>query len=306
MMGYRAGELTNGVDPADYPPYDVHGVLPWSVLRADATPWQARKQWWRTHREVDDLAGREHVQILPHSRSGRHHKISNGKSRFDPMLAELAYTWYCPPGGRVVDPFAGGITRGAVAATLGLHYTGYDLSPTQVDANRRTAEQIGGAWTGTAGWHLGDAAAGIPLPDGAADYILTCPPYHNAERYSDDPRDLSVMDWDAHLHAITAVAADCHRLLRDDRLITWVVGDLRGPSGHLRALPERTLLALISAGFAPVNHQILVTPVGTMYRMLRRWWTNTRSAGRIHQHVYTLVKGDRRRAVAAIRDAAVC
>lgn len=301
-MKHRPGELTNGVNPDDYPPYDVHGVLPWTVLRADTGVWQERKRWWTAH-GIDDLAGREHVQIFSHGRSGRHHKISGGKSRFDPFLAELAYTWYSPAGGKVADPFAGGVTRGAVAAHLGRHYTGYDLSPRQVEANRRTAATISHAWTGSAEWHTADSPAGIPLPDGCADYILTCPPYHNTEQYSSDPRDLSVMSWDDHLHALTRVAAECHRILRADRFVTWVVGDLRDPAGHLRGLPEHTLRILTSAGFRPVNHQILITPVGTMYRMLRRWWTSTRSAGRIHQHMYTLVKGDRRRAVDAIREA---
>lgn len=27
--------------------------------------------------------------------------------------------------------------------------------------------------------------------DGGFDYVFTCPPYHNLERYSDDPADLS-------------------------------------------------------------------------------------------------------------------
>jgi hypothetical protein len=52
-----------------------------------------------------------------------------GTSIFDPVLCELAYRWFCPPGGLVLDPFAGGSVRGIVAAKLGRQYVGYDLRP---------------------------------------------------------------------------------------------------------------------------------------------------------------------------------
>lgn len=280
------------------PPLDTHGIYPWSVLRSDSAPWQARKRWWLHDMGVDDLAGRQGVEIFRHGRSGRHHRISGGKSRFDPVLAELMLTWYSPRGGLVIDPFAGGVTRGAVASHLGRRYHGIDLSPTQVDANQSEAHR----WPG-ATWETGDARDGLGVAPGTADYILTCPPYHSAERYSDDPRDLSVMTWDQHLAALAEIAGHAYEALADDRFLTWVVGDLRDHRGHLRCLPEHTLTILTGAGLHPVNHHILVTPVGTMHRMLRRWWTSTRTAGRVHQHVYTLVKGDRRRAVEAIRAA---
>jgi len=70
---------------------------------------------------------------------------SSGTSIFDPVLCELAYTWFCPPGGRVLDPFAGGSVRGIVAARLGREYTGIDLSERQVEANRVQAADIFGA-----------------------------------------------------------------------------------------------------------------------------------------------------------------
>src|SRR5690606_24417703 len=97
-------------------------------------------------------------------------------------------------------------------------------------------------------WTCGDALEVLPtLPAGGYDYALVCPPYHSLERYTDDPRDLSRMDWPAHLDAVAATARELYRLLADDRFVTWVVGDLRGPDGHLRQLPERTALLLADA-----------------------------------------------------------
>jgi DNA modification methylase len=65
---------------------------------------------------------------------------ATGTSIFDPALCELAYRWFCPPGGLVLDPFAGGSVRGIVAAKCGRLYIGIDLSERLVAANRAQAE----------------------------------------------------------------------------------------------------------------------------------------------------------------------
>lgn len=65
-----------------------------------------------------------------------------GVSIFDPVLTELAYRWFSPLGGHVLDPFAGGSVRGIVASALGRDYTGIELRDEQVVANRVQGEQI--------------------------------------------------------------------------------------------------------------------------------------------------------------------
>ena len=61
----------------------------------------------------------------------------SGTSEFDPVLAEVLYTWFSAPGHRVLDPWAGGSVRGIVAAALGRDYVGCELRAEQVDANRQ-------------------------------------------------------------------------------------------------------------------------------------------------------------------------
>jgi hypothetical protein len=82
-----------------------------------------------------------------------------GTSIFDPVLCELAYRWFCPPGGLVLDPYAGGSVRGIVAAKCGRRYIGIDLSERQVSANRAQAEAIcksdGNYAIPMAGWRRG-------------------------------------------------------------------------------------------------------------------------------------------------------
>lgn len=68
---------------------------------------------------------------------------ATGTSIFDPVLCELAYKWFSPAGGVVLDPFAGGSVRGIVAGWLGRPYVGVELRAEQVEANRQQALAIG-------------------------------------------------------------------------------------------------------------------------------------------------------------------
>lgn len=68
----------------------------------------------------------------------------SGTSIFDPVLCEVAYRWFCPPGGVVLDPFAGGSVRGIVAGMLGRSYVGIDLREEQIAANRIQWDRIKG------------------------------------------------------------------------------------------------------------------------------------------------------------------
>lgn len=88
--------------------------------------------------------------VLPDS------ELSSGTSIFDPVLCELAYRWFSPVGGRVLDPFAGGSVRGIVCAALGRHYTGVDLRAEQIEANR-------------AQWPAVAAQLGTPAPRAAEE-----------------------------------------------------------------------------------------------------------------------------------------
>jgi 1-aminocyclopropane-1-carboxylate deaminase/D-cysteine desulfhydrase-like pyridoxal-dependent ACC family enzyme len=63
---------------------------------------------------------------------------------FDPVLCELAYRWFCPPGGTIVDPFAGGSVRGVIASMMGFRYWGCELRGEQVIANRSQWVEIVG------------------------------------------------------------------------------------------------------------------------------------------------------------------
>lgn len=225
-----------------------------------------------------------------------------GTSIFDPVLCEVAYRWFCPPAGRVVDPFAGGSVRGIVAAWLGLAYTGVDLRAEQTAANDEQWAAIAKmhpGQPGTAEWLTGDSRDALPGL-GAADLVFSCPPYFDLEQYSDDPADLSnAGSYDAFLDAYATIIDRSVALLADDRFAVFVVGDIRGPDGSYRGLCADTIRLFGKAGAAHHNDAILVTAVGSLALRAARIFGGARRLAKAHQNVLVFVKGDPRKAVEA-------
>lgn len=116
-------------------------VPPFDVLNARDGWWRDRKRAWLGLGIQSELGREEGLTFGSGAkRPGRYPTWHEGKrpatsSIFDPVLCELAYRWFSPPGGQVIDPFAGGSVRGLVAAMLGRAYAGSELRGEQVQAN---------------------------------------------------------------------------------------------------------------------------------------------------------------------------
>jgi len=224
-------------------------------------------------------------------------EVGSGTSIFDPVICEIAYRWFCPPKGTVLDPFAGGSVRGIVASRLGRRYVGIELRPEQVAAN---VAQMNLADVFDPEWRQGDAREiARHAADIQADLIFSCPPYWNLERYSDDPADLSNMAREDFFTAYAAIIRDTIARLRKDRFAVWVVGDVRDDDGCYVNLPGRTVEAFEAAGARFYNDGILVTAVGSLPVRVGRQFEVSRKLGRTHQNVLVFVKGDPRKATEA-------
>jgi hypothetical protein len=221
-----------------------------------------------------------------------------GTSIFDPVLCELAYRWFCPPGGLVLDPFAGGSVRGIVAAKCGRRYIGIDLSERQVAANRAQAKAIC-AGDEMPGWVVGDAAADLGKLYCAADFVFSCPPYGDLEVYSDNPADLSTMEPAAFMAAYQRIVAAAVGQLKADRFACFVVGDYRDKRGFYRNFPWETVAAFAAAGAGLYNEAILVTAAGSLPIRAGKQFASTRKLGKTHQNMLVFCKGDPRKATEA-------
>lgn len=222
-----------------------------------------------------------------------------GTSIFDPVLCELAYRWFCPPGGLVLDPFAGGSVRGIIASKLGRPYFGIDLSKRQIEANRKQAARI--CSQPQPHWHVGDARN---LDDDFtlfADFIFSCPPYADLEVYSDDPRDLSTLDYGEFREAYADIIGKAVAKLKPDRFACFVVGEVRGPqhAAYYGLVPD-TIRAFEAAGAAYYNECILVTAAGSLPIRAARQFEASRKIGKTHQNVLVFAKGDPAKATTAI------
>lgn len=335
---------------------DRFTLPPFSVLDARGGWWQDRKRQW-IDLGLRSIEGRDARTFCGHSElkdafveainrkpdrtaksvreaieetgideaSAKTLAMTDGVSIFDPVLCEMAYRWFCPPGGHVLDPFAGGSVRGIVASVLGRRYTGIDLSPDQVAANRMQSEDMVDRKVYAAEdeptWIIGDCVdtlergysydddpedetAATMLPGcGAepfADFIWSCPPYHDLERYSDDPRDLSNMPWHEFERVYQRSVDESYRYLNDDRFAGFVVGEIRNrDTGGYRNLVGLTIDAFEQAGFTYYNEIVLVTSVGTLPLRTARQFVGSRKIGKTHQNVLLFVKGDPRAAAKA-------
>lgn len=295
---------------------DRFTLPPFTVLDTRSGQWQSRKRQWldlgiasqagRQSKEMDTWAGAHHGGTTDVSR-----KIlavtGGGASVFDPVLTELAYRWFTPEHGTILDPFAGGSVRGIVAGVLGRHYTGIDLRDEQVDANYEQSERIGSLNRYPEdvfpNWVTGDSIevtdrksdehVMLPVPSGGFDFIFSCPPYFDLERYSKDPLDLSNMKWPAFVDAYRKIIRQSVELLAPNRFAAFVVGEVRNRTdGTYRGFMPETIRAFEDAGAAYWNEAILVTPVITLAVRTSRPFVRSRKLGRCHQSVLVFVKGD--------------
>jgi hypothetical protein len=279
------------------------GVPPFTVLNAREGWWQDRKRAWISRGIASDEGRAENLtyDVTSMSADFRDRILAAGgtTSIFDPVLCELGYRWFCPPGGLVLDPFAGGSVRGIVAAMLGREYVGVDLRPEQVEANRAQAERVCGAGIVPA-WVEGDSAVVVPGLDVAADFVWSCPPYGDLEVYSDRADDLSNMDHADFIRAYRDIIAAAVGKLKPNRFAGVVVGDFRDGKGFYRNFVSDTISAFEDAGARLYNEAIVVTCVGSLPIRAGRAFASARKMGKTHQNCLFFVKGDPKLAAEAV------
>lgn len=161
-------------------------------------------------------------------RGGGKGKFGKTASIFNPHLAQMILSAYCPPKAKIYDPFAGGGTRGFIAAAMGHSYTGIEIRPNEVERILQQQEKLSTFFRIL----VGDATK--PAPEKDFDFIYTCPPYFNLEVYSKLPEDISTAsDYSAFLLAIKDSLRHCFGALKPNTLCIWVVGNFRDKNGKL-------------------------------------------------------------------------
>jgi hypothetical protein len=281
---------------------------PFSLLDARSGAWRDRKAEWisRYALGADTEATREAAKAyqIHDWAADRGTKLTgSGTSLFDPVLCELMYRWFCPPGGWVFDPFGGEATKGIVAAALGCKYVGIELRADQVRANREHAYRVG---LENCQWVVGDAA----LCDDIAtqrpfDLAFTSPPYFDLETYGGGDADGSEMgSYSGFVSWLVAILCRTVNRLALNRFLVVKLGDLRDDAGALRGLVHDVVIGLRHdyPGLHYYNELVLATPIGTLAVRTSAGFPVARKIGRGHQTVLVFWKGNPRSVKEVTRD----
>ena len=261
-------------------------IKPFSILDTRSKEWQERKRWWINTYNIQSELGRENTQ------SRARFWEDNTVSIFDATLCEKMYEWFCPKEGRVLDPFAGGSVRGIVATEMGYIYNGIDLSDEQIDANKKQSSKP--VWTqGDSEWVIDT------IQDKSQDFVFTCPPYYDLEKYTDDPADLSNMDEDSFDKKYFSIVKKATTKLKDNRFFAIVVSEVREQSltgnykiGKYKGLVWKTIRACEEAGLHFYNDMILFNSQHQASRVVDTYFERNRKVASVHQNILVFVKGN--------------
>jgi DNA modification methylase len=269
---------------------------PFSVLDTKSGDWQNRKRQWKKL-GIQSHLGREaecNVKTMSglspeeyEKKYGR--KPMEGVSIFDPALCELVYRWYCPEAGSILDPFAGGSVRGIVANYLGYNYTGIDIRQEQIDSNREQALKLLPV-NNQPQYYVGDSNEMIETLLPQYDLLFSCPPYADLEVYSDNPKDLSVMNYEEFINIYSQIIKKSVKKLKKNGYAVFVVGDIRDKKGYYRDFISHTKKAFIEAGAGLYNEAILLQPLGTAMLRAGKIFEAGGKLTKVHENVLIFKK----------------
>jgi DNA modification methylase len=278
---------------------------PFSVFNTRGGWWAERTSLWKRLGIKSEL-GREGVTTYKVTAEYMKSKSVSDVSIFSPVLCELAYRWFTREKATVLDPFAGGSVRGITAASLGRSYVGIDLSERQIKANKEQAAMVAPDEfdSGALSWVNDDSSRALckkfgPVggnKEGLFDFIFSCPPYGDLEKYSDDPDDISNMGYDQFLDTYSLIISRSIRRLKDNRFAVFVVANFRDPNGFMRDFVGDTIRAFEDAGAHFYNEAIIINAVGTGMMRAHRPFNGARKLVKLHQQFLVFCKGDPRKA----------
>lgn len=252
-----------------------------------------------------DIAKGEHVV----GQKGTQNAGATGTSVFDPVLCECFYKWYGKAGGRILDPFAGGSTRGVVASVLGFEYVGVDIRAGQVEANRRQMQQVNEFVQQRLGlqpdhqpkWVHGDSTNLLAVLEEEDflgedfDFIWTCPPYYDLEIYSESKSDGSAKQtYQEFIQWYRSVFAQALSRLKPNRFAVVVIGEVRKHDGigAYQNLERDTISVFEELGCQHYARFVLETAMGSIPIRADGQFLINRKPPNKHQMAYVFWKGD--------------
>lgn len=285
---------------------------PFSILNAKLGEWQQRKKSWLAKGIKSEIGRGKFYDAIGKLQRARFNATDNmiensvtaETSIFDPVLCEVAYSWFSKKDDFIIDPFAGGSVRGIVASELQRNYLGLELREEQVKANIENANDLCTDYMPI--WEIGDSNKILDtIANNKFDMCLSCPPYADLEVYSDDKNDLSNMPYDKFIQTYQSIINKLYEKLKDDTFVVWVIGEVRNKKGNYYNFVGDTIKCFLDAGFNYYNEIILETMLGTAMLRASKTFQSGRKVVKVHQNVLVFVKGDGKQAAKKLGDVEV-
>lgn len=220
-------------------------------------------------------------------------KAHNGNaSVLDPVACEVIARFFMPrSGGRIYNPFGGGVQMGYVAGAIGYEYLASEIRSNQADANNRICSEFGGRVR----WVQSDSS--MYEPDGEFDMVFTCPPYYRVERYVDydgapPPGEINTLPtYEEFRDVLFRGYAVAIQRLRKDRFFVIMTGDSRDKNGAYYCSEAETELFLRGQGLSVYNRIVYLESEFTRLAHAKRT-LNTRKFPKREQKIIVAFKGD--------------
>ena len=192
---------------------DQFGWLPLSVIE----PPRETKNIWR-NAYLDDDSNEIKRSVKARWLAGLKY------SEFHAGLAKDILYYWSVIDSVVVDPFAGRVTRAFMTTALGRKYYGYEISPTTLQRVESHLKRF----NMSPDLYLSDGCQMSSTPNNFADLVMTCPPYHQLEKYESVPHQLSdIKNYEDFMARMDVCAVNVERVLKPGGFLVWVCGDWR-------------------------------------------------------------------------------
>ena len=206
-------------------------------------------------------------------------------SIFNPHLAQMILSAYCPSNARVYDAFAGGGTRGFIATAMGHKYTGVEIRADEVERILRKQDELVTHFD----IHVADSQY-YPIEEGVYDFSYSCPPYYDLEVYSTIIGDMSNVETYAEfLTMLKRSLQVTYNGLKPGALCVWVVGNFRDKRGNLVHFNGDTVKLGQEIGFVLHDELIFWGAAGVAAQRAGQFVANRRSV-RVHEYIIVFKK----------------
>lgn len=208
-------------------------------------------------------------------------------SIFNPHLAQMILSAYCPTNAKIYDAFGGGGTRGFIASAMGHDYTGIEVRENEVRRIKEQQIKLQNEFKIIAG----DSRT-YPIEEESFDFSYSCPPYYDLEVYSEDPNDISTApSYEVFLDGLRQSLIVTRKGLKPGAMCVWVVGNFRDKDGTLRHFNGDLVRIAKDVGLKLWDEVIFWGAAGVAASRSGQFEANRKSV-RVHEYVLVFKKSN--------------